>query len=106
MWSALVAALLTGLGLWVVQGVVRGVPGPVLSPAVAGTTLAAAALFNPLRRRLHDLMDQQFNRRRFDAEHVVEAFSSRINSVTDSDELASDLSATLESTLAPASIGI
>lgn len=74
--------------------------------AVAGTTLAAAALFNPLRRRLHDLMDRQFNRRRYDAERVVEAFSSRINSVTDSDELASDLSATLESTLAPASIGI
>jgi len=74
--------------------------------AVAGTTLAAAALFNPLRRRLHDLMDRQFNRRKFDAERVVEDFSSRINSVTDSDELASDLSATLESTLAPASIGI
>ncbi len=74
--------------------------------AVAVTTLAAAALFNPLRRRLHDLMDRQFNRRRFDAERVVEAFSSRINSVTDSNELASDLSATLESTLAPASIGI
>ena len=74
--------------------------------AVAGTTLAAAALFNRLRRRSHELMDRQFNCRRFDTERVVEALSSRINSVTDSDELACDLSAMLESALAPASIEI
>ena len=51
-------------------------------------------------------MDKRFNRRKFEAEQVVESFSVRIRSVTNTDDLASDLTATLESTLAPASIGI
>jgi hypothetical protein len=102
---AMLAVLLAGVFVGGVIGI-QSLFGVTDDLAVAGTTLAAAALFNPLRHRLHDLMDRQFNRSRFDAEHVVEAFSSRINSVTDSDEFASDLSATLESTLAPASIGI
>jgi len=74
--------------------------------AVAGTTLAVAALFDPLRRRLQLLMDRRFNRRKFEAERVAESFSVRMSSTTDTDELASDLTATLERTLAPASIGI
>jgi hypothetical protein len=74
--------------------------------AVAGTTLAVAALFDPLRRRLHGLMDRKFNRQRFDFERVVDAFSTRVSAVTDTDDLATDLSATLADTLAPASIGL
>jgi hypothetical protein len=74
--------------------------------AVAGTTLAVAALFDPLRRRLQHLMDRRFNRRKFDAEQVAESFSVRMSSTTDTDDLASDLTATLERTLAPSSIGI
>jgi hypothetical protein len=73
---------------------------------VAGTTLAVAALFDPLRRRLHGLVDRKFNRQRFDFERVVEAFSTRVSTVTDTEDLASDLSATLTETLAPASIGL
>jgi hypothetical protein len=74
--------------------------------AVAGTTLAVAALFDPVRRRLHGLMDRKFNRKRFDFERVVDAFSTRVSSVTDTDDLSSDLCATLAETLAPASIGL
>ena len=74
--------------------------------AVAGTTLGLAALFNPLRNHLRDVVDRRFNRQRFDAERVIEGFTSRISNVTTTDSLSSDLTETLEQTLAPASIGI
>ena len=74
--------------------------------AVAGTTLGLAAVFNPLRHRLRDVVDRRFNRQRFDAERVIEGFTSRMSNVTTTDSLSSDLTATLEQTLAPAAIGI
>jgi hypothetical protein len=74
--------------------------------AIAGTTLAVAALFDPLRRRLHDLMDRRFDRSRFDAERVVQGFTARLNNTTSTDSIASDLRSTLERTVAPASLGI
>jgi hypothetical protein len=73
---------------------------------VAGTTLGLAAVFNPLRHRLRDVVDRRFNRQRFDAERVIEGFTSRMSNVTTTDSLSSDLTATLEQTLAPAAIGI
>jgi hypothetical protein len=74
--------------------------------AVAGTTLAVAALFYPLRRRLHGLMDRRFNRSRYDAERVVAAFTSRISTVTTAERLSLDVTDTLDQTLAPASLEI
>jgi hypothetical protein len=74
--------------------------------AVAGTTLGLAALFNPLRRRLRDAVDRRFNRQRFDAERVIEGFTSRMSNLTTNDTLSIDLTETLEQNLAPASIGI
>ena len=102
---ALLGALLAGVFYIGVIGVQAffGAPNDL---AVAGTTLAIAALFDPLRRRLQLVMDKRFNRRKFDAEQVVESFSVRMGSVTNTDDLVSDLKATLERTLAPASIGI
>jgi hypothetical protein len=102
---AVLGSLLAGVFFAGVLGT-QAVFGASSDLAVAGTTLAVAALFDPLRRRLHGLMDRKFNRQRFDFERVVEAFSTRVSSVTDTDDLASDLSATLEQTLAPASIGL
>jgi hypothetical protein len=76
------------------------------SLAVAGTTLALAAAFNPLRRRLHDLMDRRFNRRHFDTVLVLEAFAARVVTVGDTEELSAGLTSVLEQTLAPATIAI
>ena len=87
------AGLVAGLGLWIVHGVLHGVPGPV----VAGVYLNGAGEL---------LMDRRFNRRKFDAEQVAESFSFRMSSTTNTDDPASDLTATLERTLAPSSIGI
>lgn len=102
---AVLGALLAGVFVAGVIGI-QTLFGATDDLAVAGTSLAAAAMFNPLRLRLHGLMDRRFNRRSFDAERVVEAFSARIKSVTDTDDLALDLTTTLEHTLAPASIGM
>jgi hypothetical protein len=102
---AVLGSLLAGVFFVGVLGT-QAVFGASSDLAVAGTTLAVAALFDPVRRRLHGLMDRKFNRKRFDFERVVDAFSTRVSSVTDTDDLSSDLCATLAETLAPASIGL
>jgi hypothetical protein len=76
------------------------------SLAVAGTTLALAAAFNPLRRRLHDLVDRRFNRRHFNAVLVMEGLAARVVAISDTEELVSDLTSVLEQTLAPSTIAI
>jgi hypothetical protein len=102
-------AVLGGLLAAVFAGGVIGaqaVLGATSDFAVAATTLAVAAIFDPLRRRLHALMDSRFNRSRFDAERVVEGFTTRINNNMSTDSITSDLRATLEATVAPSSLGI
>jgi uncharacterized membrane protein YdcZ (DUF606 family) len=102
-------AVLAGvLGAFFVGGVLgaQAVLGATSDLAVAATTLAVAAIFDPLRRRLHGVMDRRFNRGRFDAERVVEAFTTRMSAVTTTESLSSDLADTVEATLAPESFGI
>jgi hypothetical protein len=99
------SALVAGAYLGGVIGIQTALPSSGRL-AVAGTTLVLAALFNPLRRRLQDQMDRRFNRRRFDAERVLAAFSARLREVSTVEDLASDLAVTLQRTLAPASIGV
>jgi hypothetical protein len=96
------------LGLFFFGGVlgIQALVGATSDLAIAAITLAVAALFDPLRRRLHDLMDRRFNRSRFDAERVVQGFTARLNNITSTELVASDLCNTLEMTVAPASIGI
>jgi hypothetical protein len=76
------------------------------SLSVAMTTLAVAAVFNPVRRRLHVAMDRRFNRSRFDAENEAAAFADRISSTTAIESLVTDLEVTVERTLAPKVIGV
>jgi hypothetical protein len=102
---AVLGALLGVLFFGGVIGI-QALVGATSDLAIAATTLAVAALFDPLRRRLHDLMDRRFNRSRFDAERVVQGFTARLNNITSTDLIASDLRTTLERTVAPASLGI
>jgi hypothetical protein len=74
--------------------------------AVAAATLAAAALFNPLRRRVQHRVDRRFNRARYDADNTVAAFAARLQDTTDPDDVRSDLIGTIHYALEPAHMGV
>ena len=74
--------------------------------AVAGSTLAVAALFNPLRRRIQTSVDRRFNRSHYDAVQVVDAFAVRLRSDAGIDELARDLLDTASAAMQPGSLSL
>jgi hypothetical protein len=71
------------------------------SLAVAGATLAVAAVFQPARRRVQGAVDRRFNRRRHDAATTIEAFSGRLHQQTDLDTLTAELLALVDQTMQP-----
>jgi hypothetical protein len=97
---AVVTALLALPYLLILPAATR-LAGSSGSLAVAGATLAAAALFQPLRRRVQDLVDRRFNRRRYDAARTVDAFARRLREQVDLDALSADLLAVVDQTVAP-----
>jgi hypothetical protein len=77
------------------------VAGDAGSLAVAGATLAAAAAFQPLRRRVQDLVNRRFNRRRYDAARTVDAFAVRLREQVDLNALSAELLAVVDHTVQP-----
>jgi hypothetical protein len=102
---AIVTGLLVGAyaGLVLLATRVLSVHTPV---AVAAATLAAAALFNPLRRRVQRVVDRRFNRVRYDADQTVAAFAARLRGAVDLDAVRSDLLTVVSNAVEPAHISV
>lgn len=73
---------------------------------VAGSTLAVAALFTPLRRRVMKWVDRRFNRSAYDAQRVTEGFAARLRDQVDADRLAADWASVVSGTLEPSAVGV
>ena len=99
--TALLVAVYTGLVLLATQ--VLTITSPV---AVAAATLAAAALFNPLRRRVQRAVDRRFNRARFDADTTVAAFAARLQDSVDLNTVRNDLAGVVQSALEPCHVSV
>ena len=74
--------------------------------AVAGSTLAAAALFSPVRGRVQRAVDRRFNRSRYDGDRMVEAFATRLKDAADLDMVRADLAWVVTRALEPAHVSV
>jgi hypothetical protein len=100
--TALLAAVYAGLVLTLGQLLGR----QNSSPAVAGATLAVAALFRPGRRRIQRAVDRRFNRRRYDTARTIEAFAARLREQIDLDTISTELVAVVVQTMEPTQVSL
>jgi len=102
-------AIITGLLVGVYAGLVL-LATQVLrlhsTVAVAAATLAAAALFSPVRRRVQRAVDRRFNRARYDADQTVAAFAGRLKDGVDLDAVREDLAGVVQAALEPAHVSV
>jgi hypothetical protein len=102
-------AIVTGVVVGVYVGVIATADAILPSSssiAVAASTLAAAAVIQPVRRRVQHAVDRRFNRAAYDASRTIESFSARLREQVDVDNVHADLVATVEQAVQPASVSV
>jgi hypothetical protein len=76
------------------------------APETAASTLAVAALFNPVRRRVQNVVDRRFNRARYDADKTIATFAAGLQDAVDLDSVRDDLAGAVHQALEPAHISV
>ncbi len=109
-YGALTAALVAVYfgGVATLQALFRALTGQEQQPqlAIVVSTLAIAALFDPLRRRIQSFIDRRFYRRKYDARKTLEAFSTKLRDETDLQTLNDDLVGVVRETMQPAHVSL
>jgi hypothetical protein len=103
--TAMLAGVYVG-SIVALQEVLRAPTGQESQFAIVVSTLAVAALFNPLRRRMQIFIDHRFYRRKYDARKMLEAFSITLRDETDLEALNTELVALMRETMQPAHVSL
>ena len=99
--------MLTYLGIVVLlQQLFRSLTGQDSNVAIVISTLAIAALFNPLRQRIQEFIDRRFYRRKYDAQRTLEAFALHLRHEVDLDSLTPQLLTAVRDTMEPAQAAV
>jgi hypothetical protein len=103
--TVLLAATYFG-GVVGLQYILRALTGQESTLAVVASTLAIAALFNPLRSRIQNFVDRRFYRRKYDARKTLEAFSAKLRDETDLERLGEHLAGAVSEAMQPSHVSL
>jgi hypothetical protein len=103
--TVLLALVYFGL-IFGMQNLLRGIISQNNDVAIVVSTLAIAALFQPLRHRIQIIIDRRFYRRKYDAAKIIEAFSATLRQVVDLDQLREQLLSVVQETMQPRHVSL